>query len=132
MGIAAQQVEGVGHVEQGAEGQGDGQHDQRVADVVHHGHQRLGQAGDQFDADGKDQRRYHVGQPADHPMVLDVRLPAQLGGAERLVQAAHQDVIDQPVGQPGDRQQQHGGAEGEQQRLALQPVEPVGELVDHG
>ncbi|MOA09661.1 hypothetical protein D3C78_1295110 [compost metagenome] len=131
VGVRALLVEAIGLLERAADGQGDGQHDEGAADVLHHGHRCLGQAGDQRHPAGEDQRRHYVGQAADDALLVADDVPAQRRGPEGAVQGARQQVLDDPVGQPGDAQQQGGAQRGEQVGPGLQPVEGERKFAGH-
>ncbi|MNN38874.1 hypothetical protein D3C81_1528900 [compost metagenome] len=132
MSVRALLVERIGHLEQTADGQRHGQHAEGAADVAHHGDHRLRQSGNQADARGDDQRRDDVGQAADDALVAGHHVAADAGETEGAMDAADQQALDDPVGQPGDERQEDDTQGGEQLRLALQPLQPGGQFGGHG
>ncbi|MNN86777.1 hypothetical protein D3C81_2042320 [compost metagenome] len=65
-------------------------------------------------------------------MVLDLPGTAVDDGACRVEQATDQDAPDQPVGQPGEQDEDGGGDDRVQLLVLPQPLEPVKDFVLHG
>ena len=131
MRIGPALIERVENVQQGADGQGDGQHDEGAADVLRDRYHGFGHARHHGYTGGQHQRRDDVRQALDDAAFLDLAMATQGGRADHAVDGAHQDTFDDPVRQPGGDDQGKGGGEGEQFRLFVQPTHPGIELIRH-
>ncbi len=129
VGIGPALVEMVDDIQEGAQRQRQGQHDKTTADIAYDGDQGFREIRDGADAERDHQRRYDIGEALDDAEVLQGGIPI---AARDTVQAAHQDALDHPVGQPGNEDQQHRGVQGLQLGAVAEPVPPRGNIIEHG